>query len=166
MAGRTWRWCSRPRTAPSLDTMRVPGFFTYDGFYARAARPHADDRRQTAEGELGARPLRRRERGQAAICQPVSRHPRALRQGFHRRLDRRDQQSAAEAAAQRQAEIPEAERSLRADVADPADLRVDPRRNRADARAAQAAGAANAAAGKAKQAALSAGRPSVGRDGP
>ena len=51
----------------SLDTVRVPGFFTYDGFYARAARPHADDRRHAAEGELGARPLRRAERRQAAI---------------------------------------------------------------------------------------------------
>ena len=39
----------------NLDTIRVPGFFTYDGFYGLAPRPYADDRRQAAEGELGAR---------------------------------------------------------------------------------------------------------------
>ena len=51
----------------NLDTVRVPGFFTYDGFYQRPARPHADDRRQAAEGQLGARRVRRPGRGPAAI---------------------------------------------------------------------------------------------------
>ena len=39
----------------SLDTVRVPAFFTYRRVLSRASRPHADDRRQAAEGELGAR---------------------------------------------------------------------------------------------------------------
>ena len=66
----------------NLDTVRVPGFFTYDGFYDRAARPYADDRRQAAEGELGARRVRRPERRQAAVRQPLPRHSRALRPDF------------------------------------------------------------------------------------
>ena len=123
----------------NLDTIRVPGFFTYDGFYGLPPRPHADDRRQAAEGELGARSLRRTKRRQAAVREPLSRHPRALRQGFHRLVDGRDQQSPAEAAAQRQAEIPQVERRLRADLADPHDLRIHSGRDRADPRAAEAA---------------------------
>ena len=53
-AARTWRWCSRRPTAPASTPCASRGFFTYDGFIDRASRPHADDRRQAAEGELGA----------------------------------------------------------------------------------------------------------------
>ncbi len=56
-------------------------------------------------------------------------------------MDRRPQQSAVEAAAQRQAEIFEAERRFRADLADPDDFRIHSRRDRVDPRAPQAAGA-------------------------
>ena len=42
----------------NLETIRVPGFFTHDGFYA-GLRTFADDPRQAAKGHLGARSVGR-----------------------------------------------------------------------------------------------------------
>ena len=57
----------------SLDTVRVPAFFTYAGFYVGLLDPMPTIADNIAEGELGARRLWRPGRGQAAICEPVSR---------------------------------------------------------------------------------------------
>ena len=138
----------------NLDTVRVPGFFTYDGFYAGLLAHMQTIRDKLAEGQLGARRVRRPERGAAAIRQAVPRHPRTLQPRFHRRLDVGDQQPAAEPAAHRQAEISGAQRGLGADLADPPDLRIDPRRDGADPRAAEDRRAGGPGAEKAKQAAI------------
>ena len=54
----------------NLDTVRVPGFFTYEGFYNGLLANMHDHPRQAAEGQLGARSVRRPERRQQQL--PVS----------------------------------------------------------------------------------------------
>ena len=136
---------SRHRAGPRLLHLRR--------LHDLAARPHADDRRHAAEGELGARDVRRSGRRQAAVREPVSGHPCALQQGFHLRVDSGDEQSAVEVAARRQAEICQPRRRFRADLADQAALRIDPRRDGPDARAAEGRDQRRRAAGQAGRAA-------------
>ena len=138
----------------NLDTVRVPGFFTYEGFYAGllAHLQTIRDKLQKDNWVLGA--SGDQNAVQQQYRQPLPRHPRALRPRFHRRLDVGDQQPATEAAAQRQAEISEAERRLGADLAHSSDLRIHSRRDGVDPRAAEAAGAEGPGADQAKQAAI------------
>ena len=46
----------------NLDTVRVPAFFTYQGFYRALLDHMTDHRRQDAEGAMGARGVGRSER--------------------------------------------------------------------------------------------------------
>ena len=126
----------------NLDTIRVPGFFTYDGLLRPGCSRICRRSATSCEKDnwvLGASGDQNAVQQQFASLYP--RHSRALRQGFHRRLDRRDQQPSTEAAAQRQAEISEAERRLGADLAHSSDLRIHSRRDGLDPRASEAAGA-------------------------
>ncbi len=62
----------------NLDTVRVRGFFTYDGFITSllGRMQTIADKLQKENWVLGA--VRRPDRRQAAICEPVPRHPGPL----------------------------------------------------------------------------------------
>ena len=136
----------------NLDTVRVPGFFTYDGFYAGAARASADDPRQARRRTTGCSAP---SGDQNAVQQQyASLFPGILElysRDFIAAWTVGDQQPSTEAAAQRQAEISEAERGLGADLAHSSDLRIHSRRDGVDPRAAEAAGAGRLRLDQAKQ---------------
>ena len=118
----------------SLDTIRVPAFFTYAGFYAALLdhMPTIADKLQKENWVLGAAGDQGAVKQQYASLFPG--HSRSLRQGLPRRLERRAGQFAIASAARRRAEVSGAERRLGADLADQADFRIGSRRDRADAR--------------------------------
>ena len=58
-----------------------PRVLHLSGLLSRASRPHDDDRRQDAEGAMGARRVGRARRRQAAICEHDAGYYRSLRQG-------------------------------------------------------------------------------------
>ncbi len=125
----------------SLDTVRVPGFFTYEGFYA-GLLAHLQTIRDKLEKDnwvLGA------SGDQNAVQQQyASLFPGILElysRDFIAAWTVGDQQPSTETPAERQAEISQAERRLGADLAHSADLRIHSRRDRVDPRAAKPAGA-------------------------
>ncbi len=137
----TWRWCSRPPTARASTRCGCPASSPTTGSTRALHRSYADDRRRARQGQLGARAVGRADRRCSSSTSRL--FPDildTLQPRFHRRLERRDLQSGAAAAARRPAQISGAERGLGADLADQADLRIDPQRDRAHPRARGAAG--------------------------
>ncbi len=106
----------------SLDTVRVPGFLTYDGFYIGLINHMTTIAELDGARELGARRSRRAERRQTAISKPVARPDHTVQPRFPGELERSARQPAIAAAVRRQAQISSAGRGFRADFADPVDL--------------------------------------------
>ena len=119
----------------NLDTVRVPGFFTYDGFYVALL-----DRCTTIADKLQKENWVLGPSGeQSAVKQQYSSlFPDILElygKRFHRRLDGGARQSAIGPLLADKPKYLALERRLGADLADPADLRIRPRRDGADPRA-------------------------------
>ena len=119
----------------SLDTVRVPAFFTYQGFY-RALLDHMTtiaDKMQKEQWVLGPSGDQSAVKQQYASMMPdiIDLYGKEFIAAWHVALE----QSAPAPAGRRQAEISRAQRGLGADVAHQADIRIDPRRNLLDARA-------------------------------
>ena len=112
-----------------LDTVRVPYFFTYDGFHAPFIDRLGDIGEQVEEASAGCSARRASRRRCRAVRQSARRDARALHARLHRRLAASARQAALAQAARRQAAIRRAQRALGADLADQAAAGIDPRRD-------------------------------------